>query len=209
MQLYKKITAIIMAALILLIPFSSRVSAEELPGGYELPEYPDEIYGRDYILMLRNKVLYLYLVPQGSTVLISAQSDTYNDTGYELLSCVFPGGTITYQYAFGNPGWFCLETIGSGISVSHAPVTYIIYSTVDIVNKKDNTIIFFEKNADIMYEESIKFKFIKSPETTLDLIYNLLVMNSLALYGYIGYRCIKRTFARIRRIRNWKGERRC
>lgn len=48
------------------------------------------------------------------------------------------------------------------------------------------------------------FHFIAEPETTIDLLYNLLLMDSIAAFAYLGFRSIKTVFARIRRFRNFK-----
>ena len=188
-------------------------AAELLPDGKALPDFPDDIYGKNYVLMYRTTnggELWLYILPDDGIVKMTDYTDprdSYSGTGQEVINFKFPDGTLFYSYSYISQEW----TYGgsSNLSGTQTPVIYIFKNTVDIYYSGDTSIVYRASNSDIIFKKKIKFDFIKNPESTTDMIYNLLVMNSIALYGYIGYRCIKKTFARIRTLRSWKGERKC
>lgn len=215
MKMYIKIIVITLMTVSLLLCCRYDVfAAELLPNGKVLPDYPDVIYERDYVLMYRTSSggdgeLMLFLLPDDGIVKMSDLSDpydTYNGSGGEVLKYSFPSGTVLHKYSYSSSAWSCAGS--SNLSGTQAPYVYIVKSTVDIYYSGDTSIIYYASNADII-EKKIIFKFIKEPESTTDMIYNLLLMDSMAAVTYVGYRCMKRIFARIRTLRNWKGERKC
>lgn len=208
----KKITAVILIAVSLLHIFSHDAYASELlPDGKEIPDYPEDIYGKDYVLMYRTTdggELWLYLLPDDGMVKMTDYTDpkdSYSGTGQEVINFNYPSGTVLYKYSYTSSIWTYAGS--SNLSGTQTPVVYVVKSTVDIYYSGDTSIVYYASNADILYEKKIKFEFIKEPETTTDMLYNLLLMDSMAAFTYIGYRCIKKIFARIRTLRSWKGER--
>ena len=53
---------------------------------------------------------------------------------------------------------------------------------------------------------SLNFNFIDEPSTTIDRIYNLLLVDSISGFIIVGYFVLKSVFGRMRTFRNWKGD---
>lgn len=210
----KKIAAVMLISVLMMHCFSNDIyAADYLPNGNEIPEYPEEIYGKDYVLMYRGVgEIWLYILPDDGSIVkmqdyTNPGGDSYGYGGNEVINYTFPSGTLFFKYTYSTSYWNNMGS--SNLSGTVTPEVYIVNSSVDIYYSGDTSIVYFPKNCSKATKGGITFKFIKEPESTTDMIYNLLLMDSMAVVTYIGYRSIKCIFARIRRFRNWKGERKC
>lgn len=190
-------------------------------------ELPEEVYCQNYILISQSgKNFYLIILEDGDTATISG-------TGGNSSVITFTGWTEGYTRVYlnydGTREWSDVTTVNNNSSYTLTPPNiYILESTIDLYKTGDPSTLLYAKNADILHPETdtggdntggdsgddptdtpvdfepTTFAFIADPQTSTDMIYNLLLMDSMAAFTYLGYRAIKTVFARIRRFRNYK-----
>lgn len=209
-----------LAATVLFICVSVCTTSAAIPGaGYtpdekSIPDYPDSLSGKDYIVFYYKNFTELVLIIFDSEAYAAhgSSTSTYNNSGSNVIKFLVPGEYVTYITMWNGSSfddWSYAELALETLTFT-PPELYILRSTVDLYNINDKSILFFEKNAIKLPEsssvDSLIFEFIQNPESVSDRIYNLLLLNSISGFIIVGYFVLKSVFGRMRIFRNWKGD---
>lgn len=194
-------------------------------------DMPEEAFCKNYILITQNYTrFYLFILDDGDIVTVSGTggstvitltgwTDGVTKTEYDM------SGSGTWSNGWSTPTYI-KYTSNTSYTIT-PPNVNIVESTIDLYKTGEPSTLLYAKNADILHPESdtggdntggdsvddptdtpvfdpTTFTFIADPQTSTDMIYNLLLMDSMAAFAYLGYRAIKTVFARIRRFRNYK-----
>lgn len=153
MKIVKMLISGLMAALIIFCScvFYRPVTVEAADltyDGKEIPYFPEAVYGKDYVLIYSaNDILRLYILPDGCTV--KGSGEGMNKTVIALFFSVPNVYYTTYTYS-ASSGWSEPTLIPSNSQTTTPPNVCILKSTVDIYDMDDDSVIYFNKNANII-----------------------------------------------------------
>ncbi len=142
----------------------SNLGVESTPDGQVVPFLPSEVYGKNYILINTGndstsgsgRIIWLYLLPDDAVVTArnyDSSGKVYNGSGGQVINFTLPSGTYVSKYFYKDSSGWSEPEIVTTLNLTVTPSSlFILRSTVDILNTDYNSIVYFSKNADIIYE---------------------------------------------------------
>lgn len=128
--------------------------------GKIIPYLPEEVYGKNYILVYQgyDKFL-LYVLPDDSTVTGKQDngSTIYTGGGSVVLTFNFPTDTLCFTYSYSSSDGWSEPSVSSGSSTSITPpAVYLLKSTVNIMSSSSTGTVFYGANTSIIYRPDYK-----------------------------------------------------